>query len=80
MSKHSAGLYIKILSCVGATIFAIPTLVNFGCFIKWRNNLTVPSYLLVIFDAALFCRERICKRKKTSTLAHNYYRIGSTAR
>jgi hypothetical protein len=28
----------------------------------------------------LFCRERICKRKKTSTLAHNYYRIGSTAR
>ena len=80
MSKNSAGLYIKISTCVRTAILAILTLIHFGCFIKWRNNIAIPPYLLVIFDAALFCRERICKRKKTATLAHNYYRIGSIAR
>lgn len=80
MSKNSAGLYIKISTCVPTAILAILTLIHFGCFIKWRNNLSVPPYLLVIFDAALLGWECACKRKKTATLAHNYYRIGSIAR
>ena len=80
MSKNSAGLYIKISTCVRTAILAILTLIHFGCFIKWRNNLSIPPYLLVIFDTALLGWKRTCKRKKTSTLAHNYYRIGSIAR
>ena len=61
MSKNSAGLYIEILSCVRTAILAVLTLIDFCCFVKWRNNLSVPPYLLVIFDTALLGWECACK-------------------